>query len=138
MKTVPAAGGIVMNEKDEILIMYRRSKWDLPKGHLDKGESFEECALREVREETGLKKLSLGKYIGTTTHQYYDNVLGSEAIKETKWFEMKTLSSERLSGQAEESIEWIKWVSRNELAHYLKNSYPNIIEIMRSAGLLKD
>jgi 8-oxo-dGTP pyrophosphatase MutT (NUDIX family) len=137
MKTVPAAGGIVVNEKDEILIIYRRSKWDLPKGHLDKGETFEDCALREVKEETGLKKLSLGKYIGTTTHEYYDNVLGCEVIKETRWFEMKTISTERFSPQAEESIEWIKWVSRNELGNYLKNSYPNIVEIMRHAGLLK-
>jgi 8-oxo-dGTP pyrophosphatase MutT (NUDIX family) len=138
MKTVAAAGGIVLNEKNEILLMYRRSKWDLPEGHLDKNETFEECALREVKEETGLKKLSLVKYTGTTTHQYFDNSLGLEAIKETRWFEMKTLSTERLSGQAEESIEWIKWVSKDELAHYLKNSYPNIIEILRYAELLRD
>ncbi len=41
---------------DEILMIFRRGKWDLPKGKLDKGESLEACALREVEEETGLKK----------------------------------------------------------------------------------
>ncbi|MGC4056991.1 MAG: NUDIX domain-containing protein [Chitinophagaceae bacterium] len=52
-----SAGGVVINEKQEILMIYRRGKWDLPKGKLDEGESLEECALREVTEETGLKEL---------------------------------------------------------------------------------
>ena len=136
MKTVPAAGGIVINERGEVLIIYRHSKLDLPKGHLDKGESFEACALREVKEETGLKELVLGRYIGTTTHEYYDRILGTDAIKEVHWFEMKTTGREKLSPQVAEGIEWIKWVGRDELARHLKNSYPNIIEIIGQAGLL--
>ena len=63
---IQAAGGLVNNEKDEILMIFRRGKWDLPKGKLDKGETLEECAVREVEEETGLKKLQL-----TSTLAYY-------------------------------------------------------------------
>ena len=56
---VQAAGGLVINEKGEALMIFRRGKWDLPKGKLDKGESLEDCAIREVREETNLKKIKL-------------------------------------------------------------------------------
>jgi len=58
-KIVLAAGGWVVNEKDEILFIFRRGKWDLPKGKLDNGEKLEECAQREVREETGLQHIKL-------------------------------------------------------------------------------
>jgi 8-oxo-dGTP pyrophosphatase MutT (NUDIX family) len=51
---IKAGGGIVVNEQNEVLLIYRRGKWDLPKGKLDDGETIEECALREVKEETGL------------------------------------------------------------------------------------
>src|SRR5687768_2564827 len=49
---VLAAGGLVQNEKEELLMIYRKGKWDLPKGKLDKNEKLEDCALREVMEET--------------------------------------------------------------------------------------
>src|ERR1700704_2258892 len=54
---VQAAGGLVINEKNEILMIFRRGSWDLPKGKLDNGEKLEECAIREVKEETGLNNV---------------------------------------------------------------------------------
>src|SRR5580692_2838451 len=56
---VQAAGGLIQNEKKELLFIFRRDKWDLPKGKLDKGETLEQCAIREVAEETGLKDVRL-------------------------------------------------------------------------------
>src|SRR5688500_2748722 len=56
---VTAAGGLVVNEDDKVLLMIRRGKWDLPKGKHDEGETIEECAIREVMEETGLKNVRL-------------------------------------------------------------------------------
>jgi len=60
-----AAGGLVINEKKELLFILRRGLWDLPKGKNDGNEDSKECALREVKEETGfdieVKKL-LGVY----------------------------------------------------------------------------
>src|SRR5438046_1555734 len=47
---VQTGGGLVINEKDEVLMIFRRGKWDLPKGKIDQGESIEQCAVREVKE----------------------------------------------------------------------------------------
>ena len=58
-KRLEAAGGVVMRkgpEETEIAVVHRPryDDWSFPKGKLDPGETFEEAALREVREETGL------------------------------------------------------------------------------------
>ncbi len=58
--TVEAAGGVVLRpgaDGREVCIVHRPryDDWTLPKGKLDRGESFEAAALREVEEETGLR-----------------------------------------------------------------------------------
>ena len=73
MKKIIAGGGLVLNEKNELLMIFRRGKWDLPKGKLDDDESIEQCAMREVKEETGIANLALVKFIGITNHEYFDN-----------------------------------------------------------------
>ena len=65
-----AAGGLVLNEKKELLFIRRRGFWDLPKGKLEAGEKLEDCAVREVEEETGLKNVLLDKPLVTTFHTY--------------------------------------------------------------------
>ena len=53
---VEAAGGVVLREGQVLLVHRPRyDDWTLPKGKLDPGEGFEEAALREVEEETGLR-----------------------------------------------------------------------------------
>ena len=51
------AGVILINERNEILLQRRSDNgyWDYPAGSMELGESFEECARREVLEESGLK-----------------------------------------------------------------------------------
>lgn len=65
---IDAGGGVVENEAGDILMIYRRGKWDLPKGKRDDGEDIAQCALREVAEETGLQQLQLGEKICDTYH----------------------------------------------------------------------
>ena len=86
-KKIIAGGGVVVNEKNQVLFIYRRKKWDLPKGKLDPGEDIKACAIREVMEETGIRNLTIGKLIIVTTHSYEEKGLNMQ--KETHWFEMK-------------------------------------------------
>lgn len=123
-----AAGGIVENEEGKILFQFRRGKWDLPKGKLDEGETIEECAVREVEEETGLINIQLGELIGITKHLYTEHEV--EIEKETYWFAMKVSGEQKLVPQAEEDITELKWVSEHELQPYLSDTFANIIEIV--------
>ena len=126
-----AAGGLVQNEKGELLMIFRKKHWDLPKGKLDDDESIEACAVREVQEETGLSNVRLGALVDTTIHQYEEN--GELITKKTAWYHMTASSADQLVPQTDEQIEDIRWVKKDELVPYLQNTYPNIIYIIQKA-----
>ena len=134
--TIIAAGGLVLNEQGDLLMIFRRGKWDLPKGKLDKGESIEHCALREVMEETGLERVGLDRLISIGYHEYFDQYINADVIKETHWYLMKAPGNQQLVPQTDEDIVEIKWVKKTELTIYLENTYPNIIEVITKADLL--
>lgn len=129
-KKIIAAGGLVQNESKELLMIFRRGKWDLPKGKLDKGESIEACALREVKEETGLTNVEIIELAGKTVHEYTDEYSNREVTKETYWYKMYALENQLLIPQKEEGIEAIEWVDEKNIQEKLKNSFINIIEII--------
>ncbi|HVX52452.1 MAG TPA: NUDIX domain-containing protein [Chitinophagaceae bacterium] len=131
MKKIIAAGGLVSNENNELLMIYRRGKWDLPKGKLDEGESIETCALREVKEETGLADITLQKFIGTTEHEYFDTYSNCDVVKETHWYAITAAPGQQLLPQTTEDIEEIEWVRKEILELYLNNTYPNIQDIIQ-------
>lgn len=131
---VKAGGGLVYNEDGKVLMMFRRGKWDLPKGKLDEGESIEECAVREIEEETGLKELVREKFITTTYHHY--SFKGKEILKESYWYEVRTNFKGSLVPQLEEDITEVKWVAITELDNYLENTYASIREVFAAAGLI--
>jgi len=121
---VAAAGGVVTNKKGKVLFIYRNDKWDLPKGKLDKGETIEECALREVEEETGVKKLKIENFLRTTYHVFKRN--GKYKLKEVHWYAMKTTYEGELIGEEKEGIEKVKWKGPKKIKKALENSYVNI------------
>ena len=128
-----AAGGLVKNEQNEILFIFRRGKWDLPKGKNDDDEIPRECAVREVKEETGLQKIKAGRKICTTYHTYTE--FGKHILKETEWFEMKATSEQELTPQHNEDIEKIEWVNELDLNEKLKNSFPLISDVILTSGI---
>jgi ADP-ribose pyrophosphatase YjhB (NUDIX family) len=130
-KVIMAAGGLIENEKGELLLIFRKKHWDLPKGKLDEGESMEACAVREVEEETGLKNVQIGELIDVTVHRYEEN--GELIKKKTSWYKMKGSSMDKLVPQTEEQIEEIKWVKPSELEPYMQNTYANIIQVINKA-----
>ena len=130
MEKIVAAGGLVINKEKELLMIFRRGKWDLPKGKLDEGERVEDCAVREVKEETGLKKLRIKKFLGVTYHEYFDPYLNTEVIKETYWFEMRSGRKQKLIPAYDEDIQNAEWIAEKNLPEKLTNTYPNIVEII--------
>lgn len=123
-----AGGGLVTNSKGELLLIFRRGFWDLPKGHQDFGETIEACALREVQEETGLSGVSIIQPLTITYHTYHH---GSHIIlKEAHWYLMKLEADETLVPQTEEDIEQIEWVAPQNLQQYLSKAYPSISDVV--------
>ena len=129
---VEAGGGLVQNEKKEILFMFRRKKWDLPKGKLDKGETYEQCALREVKEETGLVKIQLKNLLLVTYHTYDEN--GKHYLKQTHWYTMRSIGEQELVPQLEEQITKLKWANEQEILKLTKDTYPSIIDVLTEGG----
>ncbi len=129
-KVIRAGGGLLLNENTELLMIFRRGSWDLPKGKLDEGETMEACALREVEEETGVGQLILGDLLGITRHQYFDMYIQEEVIKETYWFAMKVSGRPALIPQTEEDITDIRWVPLQDIPALMENSFDTIREII--------
>jgi|SRR5688572_4478933 len=127
---IVAAGGFVLNEKDQVLMMFRRGKWDLPKGKLDKKETVEQGALRETEEETGLKNIRLISPLITTYHTYHEGT--RYVLKQSNWFRMKVSGEQNLIPQAEEQISKLEWVSQKDLTKYMENTFPSVNDVLKA------
>lgn len=121
-KVVKAAGGLVFKD-DQMLLMFRRGVWDLPKGKLDEGESSKDGARREVEEETGVV-VAVDEKICTTWHTYTFN--GNRILKRTKWYRMTCVDESNMAPQEEEDIEELAWMDRRQSQIALTNSYSSI------------
>ena len=125
-----AAGGVVVKDAKNLLI-FRRGKWDLPKGKLDDGESSRKAAAREVAEETGVRVL-VGERICTTWHAY--TLDGNRILKRTKWYQMSVIDDSRMAPQEEEDIERVDWLNRRDTQLALANSFSSIRYVIDSAN----
>ncbi len=112
-KIVKASGGLVLNKRSEMLLIFRRGNWDLPKGKMELRETKKEAALREVIEETGLKDVSLINKLITTYHIYLDKS-GRRVLKPSYWYTMFT-AQEKLIPQLEEDIEKAIWAKSEDI-----------------------
>jgi len=122
---IEAAGGIVRNKNEDFLFIKRLGMWDLPKGKLNKNESAEKGALREVTEETGLSELRITRQLDSSYHIYTDRK-GKEILKETYWFEMVSEKEQKPVPQTEEDITEVKWFKRIELNIPMQNTYASL------------
>lgn len=124
---VEAAGGVVVNPNSECLMIFRRGRWDLPKGHIDPGEDAETAAVREVEEETGVKGAKIVAQLCNTLHAY--GVYGVWELKKTYWFKMESSHSATVP-QSEEGIDVAKWCDSQQLQENLANTYPTIVDVI--------
>ena len=123
LKVVAAAGGLVKNDANAFLFIYRNGIWDLPKGRIEKGESITQAAIREVEEECGIFNLSIVAPLTTTYHIYFQQ---QNKLKLTHWFLMHSNYNKPLVPQLEEGITEVAFKNETELPALLTSSYANI------------
>lgn len=129
---IAASGGLVKNNDGEVLMILRKGKWDLPKGKIEKGETPEIAAVREVEEECGITNLSITKEICVTYHCY--ELKGKKMVKKSHWYAMLCNVNQVPQPQTEEDITEVKWMTEKEVKRALKNTYPSIVEVVKAAG----
>ena len=126
-RMAPAAGGIVMKDGRFVSIV-RHGIPDLPKGHIEQGETPEEAALREVKEETGIDNLQIVKELPSTWHCY---PWGDEwRLKRTSWFLMQNTAAIHPKPQTEEDITEIKLIGNEEVEAFIRGTFRSISEIL--------
>lgn len=135
-KTIKAGGGLVHNEKGELLFIFRLNKWDLPKGKLDPGETIKQCALREVEEECNLKNIELHQRICKTYHTYTTSK--NYMLKKSYWYLMSVEGEQKLIPQTKENITEVKWFKKSKLEEPMKNTYGAIREVLFQMNLIED
>ncbi len=131
---IEAAGGLVKNIDQKILVIFRRGKWDLPKGKLKKDELPEIGAIREVEEECGIQNLEIKKLVEITYHTY--KVLDKDILKRTYWYEMVYNGNQNPTPQIEEEITEVKWIKDEEIFEITDNTFLSIIDVFKKSGLI--
>jgi ADP-ribose pyrophosphatase YjhB (NUDIX family) len=126
-----AAGGVVQHNNGKLLFIYRKNRWDLPKGKVEVDETLEHAAEREVFEETGVKNLIVGGLAGITYHIFKRN--NGYQLKETYWYMMSTNFVGNLTPETQEDITKVVWKGKLKTQKALKRTYPNIDELFKNS-----
>ena len=122
-----AAGGVVQNDNNDILMIYKNDMWDLPKGKVEVNEDPKHTAVRELKEETNIEVQDVNSLCFSTYHIYC--LMSEMYLKETKWFLMSTNCKNKLLPQIEEGIEKVTWVNFKKIPHI--KTYSSIKEVLK-------
>jgi 8-oxo-dGTP pyrophosphatase MutT (NUDIX family) len=131
---IRASGGVVEDENEKVLMIFRRGYWDLPKGKIENGENKRQAAIREVMEETGVKKITLLEKITTTRHCYRLRNK-TRILKKTYWYAMKA-PNQKLVPQTGEDIEKAIWTDPNKIIKKNQPIFSNIVDVLEDSGHL--
>lgn len=129
---IEAAGGLVYNQKNELLMIFRNNRWDLPKGKLEAGEEPEQGAVREVEEECGIGQLKVERLISMSHHIYRQDQ--REFLKRTYWYIMRTSDGSAPVPQREEGIDKVEWMSREKVLFVWPGLFDSLKEVLRAAS----
>lgn len=126
---IKAGGGLVCNEKKELLFIFRAKKWDLPKGRIHGTEDIKETAIREVKEECGIDNVIIKKFLLHTYHFYYHN--RKLRLKKIYWYEMHTNYSGKLTPLLKEGIKKVEFKNSIKVQEALQNTYANVRAVVK-------
>lgn len=131
---VTAAGGVLYLEgksPKSVLLMKRNGFWDIPKGKLEKGETIEECAVREVEEEIGAENLSIEEFLCETYHEF--DAEGKRFGKTTHWYLMKFDDPEYdFVPEGKEGITEVKWEELEKAKSMVE--FENLVQVLNQVG----
>ena len=129
------AGSVILNHKNEILLIFRKGKWDLPKGKVSKKGKLLSVAINESIEETGLKKknLKLIKPLSKSSSVKKDGIILDY------WFLLEYEGKKHeLKPQTEEGISDYRWVSKKDIIKYYPYFRKYVCEVLRYYLLEKE
>jgi 8-oxo-dGTP pyrophosphatase MutT (NUDIX family) len=130
---VSAAGGLVRHISGRYLFIEKKGMFDLPKGHIESGEEPEECALREVREECGIKGHSIIKPLMPSYHTYTWE--GISYLKKTFWFLMEYKGLLVTKPQLKEGITMVEWLLPDEINKIKDSIWLSLVDIINTSIL---
>jgi 8-oxo-dGTP pyrophosphatase MutT (NUDIX family) len=114
MRQIKACGILVTRGQpiDSFLLMRHHNRWDLPKGHLDEGETERQCALRELREETGIgpSDIELDDAFRFTIEYDVDSKrFGERCHKTVVFFLARLLRDVSIAPTEHPGYQWFAW-----------------------------
>ncbi|MCS6895691.1 MAG: NUDIX domain-containing protein [Bacteroidia bacterium] len=126
---ITAGGAVVVDGTGAILFIWRRGRWDLPKGKGESDEPLAVTAQRELKEETGLDCGPPERFLAQTYHIYAEG--GQYILKETHWYLFRCSESRPpIQVQEEEGIQGYKWVPVQEVPFLYPYSYSTIRDMI--------
>ena len=130
---VGAAGGLVKHKSGRYLFIEKKGKLDLPKGHIERGEDPEECALREVHEECGISGHTIVKELCPSYHTY--SWEGISYLKKTSWFLMHYDGEMAKDPQVNEGITKVEWLLPDELSIIKGHAWQSLMDLINTSVL---
>jgi 8-oxo-dGTP pyrophosphatase MutT (NUDIX family) len=130
---VGAAGGLVKHTSGRYLFIEKKGKLDLPKGHIERGEESDACALREVSEECGIKGHTIVKSICPSYHTY--SWEGISYLKKTSWFLMNYEGEMITEPQVSEGITKVEWLFPDELNSIKSSAWLSLMDLINCSIL---
>ncbi len=127
-REVDAAGGLVWHPSGRYLFIMRYGRWDLPKGHVDEGETPEQCALREVSEECSIEGHTILEALQPTYHSYLFEE--THILKKTWWYRMNYNGPMITQPQGSEGITHAEWLTPDEIARIRGNAYQSLLDLL--------
>ncbi len=125
---IEAAGGLVGHPSGKYLFIMRYGRWDLPKGHIEEGETPGQCALREVTEECNIRGHNIMGTLPPSYHTYLFD--GRPYMKKTWWFRMSYSGEMITEPQAEEGITHAEWLAPQEIARIKDNTFQSLLDLL--------
>ncbi len=128
---VGAAGGLVKHTSGRYLFIEKKGKLDLPKGHMEEDEEPETCAMREVKEECGIKGHKIVKPLQPSYHTY--SWEGISYLKKTHWFLMEYDGLMVTEPQIKEGITKVEWLRPKEISKIKKRAWLSLTDLINTS-----